>query len=57
MEETGYRAMYLHLFRAVTEAIGACEQGRIEGAKGILMEAQRHTEEMFIKAGESEKNN
>ena len=44
-----YKAMYLCLFNAVTDALEAQSSGDIQEAARILMEAQLHTEVSFLR--------
>ena len=43
-----YKAMYFCLFNAITDALEAQSGGDVQEAVRILMEAQRHTEELFL---------
>ena len=49
-----YEAMYKHLFNAVTDAIEMLPGG---SAKDMLILAQQECEQMYILAGETEKEN
>ena len=51
-----YKKMYLHLFNAITDALGALEKGNIWDGKRLLMEAQCAAEEMYISAETDEEN-
>lgn len=51
-----YKEMYLHLFNAITDTLGALEKGNIWDAKRLLMEAQCATEEMYISAEDDEES-
>ena len=44
-----YKTMYLCLFNAITDALEAQSVGDIQEATRILMEAQCHTAELFVK--------
>ena len=44
-----YKAMYLCLFNAITDALEAQSSGDIQEANRILTEAQRYTEELFLR--------
>lgn len=45
-----YKAMYLRLFNAVTDAIEALRVGQPFQARDLLIAAQQETEEMFLSA-------
>ena len=47
-----YKAMYYHLFNAVTDALERLEAGELEETKEILYRAQCECEEMYISAPE-----
>lgn len=48
-----YKKMYLILFRAITKALRALDDGRREAARQILVRAQQDSEECYI-SGETE---
>ena len=50
-----YKAMYYHLFNAVTDALERLEAGELEETKEILYRAQCECEEMYISAPEQER--
>lgn len=43
-----YQTMYLHLFNAVTDALRALEENHPERAKVLLIDAQQHTESIYV---------
>lgn len=49
-----FQKMYLHLFRAVTQALDLLEQGEITRASLLLARAQCETEEIYIEEGSTE---
>ena len=50
MEE--YKAPYLHLFNAVSDAIAALEMQNYGFAKELLIKGQQSAEEIFIEEGQ-----
>lgn len=50
-----YKSLYFSLFGAVADATDALEQGNLELARTILIEAQKTAEENYISMKESEK--
>ena len=51
MEE--YRKMYLHLFNAVTDALGLLEEEKTKAAALVLQRAQQRCERMYIEREEA----
>lgn len=49
-ENAMYKEMYLHLFNAITDALGVLEKGNVWDAKRLLRAAQYAAEEMYISA-------
>lgn len=47
-----YKKMYLILFNAITDALEALDAQKFALASKILIDAQRHTEVMYIDAYE-----
>ena len=45
-----YKAMYFHLFNAITDAIEEIDRGYPLVARDLLAEAQRETEEQYMEA-------
>lgn len=43
-----YQRLYLHLFNAVTDAVGALDRGWPEAARALLIRAQQDCEEQYI---------
>ena len=43
-----YKKMYLHLFNAITDTIELLQQGKLDEAKQMLIQAQQETEEIYI---------
>ena len=44
-----YKAMYLYLFNAITDALEVQSSGDIQESARFLMEAQRQTEDLFLR--------
>jgi hypothetical protein len=47
-----YRELYYLLFNRITDAIWALDEGKTEGAREILCQAQRDAEERYLLSGE-----
>lgn len=45
-----FERLYHILFNAITDALRKLEEGKPQEAAGLLMEAQRRTEELYIEA-------
>ena len=43
-----YKALYFHLFNALTDALNAIEQGHIITASHVMQPAQQETEEWVM---------
>ena len=47
-----YRELYYLLFNRITDAIWALDEGKTEGAREILCQAQRDAEDRYLVSGE-----
>ncbi len=47
-----YKALYIHLFEAVSDAIEELEKMNLGNAKYILIRAQQESEESYLQMGD-----